>query len=217
MAKYIDVHTEPRVSDNPLLHEIWEPWARESRWQGKVPPIHELTPERMREFTSDCNMWETRMRAIQQYSYAVPSEAALATCIEHAANGKKLLEIGSGSGYWAALLQRRGANVVAVDVGNEYESCPHFPETVKMDGEEYLRQSDGAADRTLLLCWPRDADEFLEAYCGDKLIVIGEPGDGCTWWPSESDDEWTEIRHVCIPTWFGIKDCLSVFVRERQK
>lgn len=38
----------------------------------------------------------------------------------HCARGKGL-EIGSGSGYWASLLEKRGVDVIAVDNGSE---CP---------------------------------------------------------------------------------------------
>ncbi|KAI5059423.1 hypothetical protein GOP47_0025742 [Adiantum capillus-veneris] len=67
-------------------------------------------------------------------------------------------EIGSGRGYWAGLLKKLGANVVAVDNFTEKHSLSlYFPDTVHMDGEEFIKQG-GAHGRALLFCWPRKDD-----------------------------------------------------------
>ena len=44
-------------------------------------------------------------------SFAIPNEAALATIAENA----PLIECGAGTGYWSALLQQRGVDVLAFD------------------------------------------------------------------------------------------------------
>ncbi|GJP35479.1 hypothetical protein CLOM_g19996 [Closterium sp. NIES-68] len=48
------------------------------------------------------------------YAWAVPTEAALAA-IKSAAGEEGIVEVGAGTGYWAALLRRRGVDVAAYD------------------------------------------------------------------------------------------------------
>ena len=48
---------------------------------------------------------------IERYAWAVPDERALSIC---AAFGP-LVEMGSGRGYWAHLLQQRGVDILAYD------------------------------------------------------------------------------------------------------
>ncbi|CAI7734188.1 unnamed protein product [Closterium sp. NIES-54] len=50
-----------------------------------------------------------------RFRRAVPTEAALAAVKAAAAGGKGVVEVGAGTGYWAALLRRRGVDVAAYD------------------------------------------------------------------------------------------------------
>ena len=45
------------------------------------------------------------------FSCGIPNAAALSTIAKYA----PILELGSGSGYWAALLQQAGVDVIAMD------------------------------------------------------------------------------------------------------
>lgn len=58
-----------------------------------------------------------------------------------------------GSGYWANLLTRHGADVVANDNNSEGGSR-YFP-VVAMDGEKYVKDNKGFPDRAIFFCWPR--------------------------------------------------------------
>jgi hypothetical protein len=51
--------------------------------------------------------------ACHLFAYAVPTDAALSAI---RALGMPVLEIGAGTGYWAAVLQQRGVAVTAYDV-----------------------------------------------------------------------------------------------------
>ena len=57
--------------------------------------------------------WRDAVRtfACRAYAFAVPNAEALAVLRQHS----PLVEWGAGTGYWAALLQRAGADVVALD------------------------------------------------------------------------------------------------------
>ncbi len=91
-----------------------------------------------------------------------------------------------------------------IDVGPKQ----HCDDIVTADGADFLRQRDGCPDCCLFLCWPRDADEMVEAFKGSVIVWIGEP-DGCTWAPDEDTfAEWERDGSCAIPTWPGMHDVL---------
>ena len=186
---------------NPLLTDHWLPWASGVKYAGD----------------HDCHtinhLWK-RHQAVSEYSWAVPCDTALEAIIA-ACNGRGLLELGSGTGYWAKLLSAHGLDVTAVDNGGEgggdASFSPHFPAALRMDALQYLQENGGSADKVLFLCWPRDADEWLEAYRGDTVIWVGER-EGCTWEMPEGS-EWKAVEEVRLPTWGLIHDRLVVWQR----
>ena len=135
------------------------------------------------------------------FAHAVPSAEALDAV---AALDTPVVEIGAGTGYWAALLEQRGVDVVALDatpptrlVGNKSEDDAknkYFDATFR----EVLRgePADLAAhgDRALMICWPYLRDEgrgkwdvtCLDHWKGRALVHVGEwnardGGDGESW------------------------------------
>jgi lysine-specific demethylase/histidyl-hydroxylase NO66 len=127
--------------------------------------------------------WRTSLCAY--FAWAVPNEAALAALV---ALGS-LLELGAGTGYWAHLLRKAGADVAAYDAAGSHEGqgfrfrCS----SVRDGGPEAAAE---AAGRALLLCWPDivgdsaadDADrgdfgtDCVRAFRGDVIAHIGELG-----------------------------------------
>lgn len=94
-------------------------------------------------------------------SFAVPSESALAAIAECG----PIVEMGAGSGYWTALLQHRGVDVVAYDSQppSSRFNNPFFSEVycnvLRGDGRSVFEQGgDVARRRALLLIWPNNAD-----------------------------------------------------------
>ena len=203
--------TEPNESANVLLHDIWEPWARRILYSGSSLRYLEDCSQldHWSKFESSC---ELRLDAVRKYGYAIPSAEAL-TVIQRVSNGR-VIEVGSGTGYWANLLQLRGVDIIAVDTGEEFKPT-FFESTVNMDASVYLKHNDGCPDRALFMCWPRDTDEFLAHYRGNTVIWIGED-DGCT---GEIDAEsgWTQDLEEDvpkdIPNWLGIHDIMRVYRR----
>ena len=96
---------------------------------------------------------------------------------------------------------------------------------MRAEGAAWLLQHGGAPDRALFMCWPRFADDdahaapadaVLAAYRGDVLALVGERGDGATWWPSDealTAGGWREAEAVWIPNWPGMRDELVIFKR----
>jgi hypothetical protein len=118
-----------------------------------------------------------RRELVARFAWAIPGPAALATV----ADAGPAVEVGAGTGYWAALLRDRGADVVATDPaaggGNPYHAVgPLWTDVEPVDGVAAVRRH---RDRTLLLCWPPPEDDaaswsVLRAYRGDVLLYVGQ-------------------------------------------
>lgn len=113
----------------------------------------------------------------RRYSWAIPSPGDI-TWLKDVLDGRGLVEIGAGSGYWAWQARQGGIDVIAYEpsdpADNEYT-----------DGIEYVvtRRSGHTAavrhpDRGLLMCWPTQgtawAAQTLAGYKGDLLVYVGE-------------------------------------------
>lgn len=154
-------------------------------------------------------------------SFAIPTDEALLLLARQA----PLIELGAGTGYWAALLRARGVDILAYDrapadggENNHWHSGhPPFSE-VRRGGVEVLAQHPG---RSLFLCWPPYrspmAYQALRAYAGQTLIYIGEGEHGCTATPGFFRllvRDWKQVASLSLPNWPGIHDRLSVWRRQ---
>jgi hypothetical protein len=160
--------------------------------------------------------WGNYRKALcRQYAWAVPNDEAIRALV---ALGP-IIEIGAGTGYWAALVNQAGGDVVAYDIkphdnhwcrGNHMPICTGGPEVAQAHPH-----------RALMLCWPPCAESMgcdaLLAYEGDTLIYIGEGNYGCT-----GDEEmhalmgalYQEVKKVEIPRWRGMYDSLTIWHRK---
>lgn len=120
--------------------------------------------------------------------YAVPNDAALEVLAAHA----PLVEVGAGTGYWAAVLQQRGVDILAydaeppsADMSNNFFYDFAFTDVLKGAGATIFGQQPELAKRALVLVWPNNADamdnpEFAEvghpvwdADCLEQYIAAG--------------------------------------------
>jgi SAM-dependent methyltransferase len=157
------------------------------------------------------------------FAWAVPSAAALGAVAGYG----PVLECGAGTGYWAALLRQRGADVLACDAhpvavghANAYHAGNPEPWT-RVEAMASVPAVRAHRSRTLLLCWPPPDDDTashaaLRAYRGDTLLYVGDGPAGPTGtvrFHRELADNWTVTEEVAIPTWPGLRDRLMVLRR----
>ncbi|MFE7743314.1 hypothetical protein [Nocardia sp. NPDC057455] len=131
------------------------------------------------------------------YAYAIPSPATL-RWVADAAQGRQVLEVGSGRGYWAHQLTRIGVPTSAFDShppdrtsNTAFPAVAGQPTTFHPTATPPTSTADLAAahaEDALLLCWPPGwenpmASTTLAAYQeagGSVLVYIGEPRGGRT-------------------------------------
>ena len=156
-----------------------------------------------------------RIDVCKKYSFAIPNDKAIRKIAEF----NPIIEIGSGTGYWAMLLQNAGVDIVAVDNnswGHKWTK-KWFESHI---GNEGCLKNPEFKDRTLFLCWPPLEDEMarraLENYRGNTFIYVGELWGGCCAEDSFFeilDNEWEELETINIPQWPCIHDYLIVYRR----
>jgi len=167
------------------------------------------------------------------YAYAIPSPETI-EWVAQFSEGRPLVELGAGRGYWAAQLAKAGLTVEA------YDSEPpgkaenvSFPGAIGQrdvwyhvgDSAELAGRKHGWSNCVLFLCWPPGwgntmASEALaefESAGGSCLIFIGEPQGGKTGddaffdalrarWELESEDG-------LFVTWWNLADEAQGWVR----
>lgn len=161
----------------------------------------------------------SRHQLAKTYAWSIPAPNDIAW-IAGLLEGRGVIEVGAGTGYWAWQLSQSGVDVRAYDIapgGNHW--CGTVQYHPVLLGEAEVASLYG--DRALFLCWPPYdqplAADALRAYDGDLLIHAGEGEGGCT----GDDDfyrllssEWTEIGdspgHV---TFSGIHCWLTAYRR----
>lgn len=196
--EYIKLHTVPYNPLNRYLHEHWEPYAQ----KYGLKAYFKSGPE-YRDETGIC----------LRFSCSIPSERALNTI----ALFGPVLEIGSGTGFWAYLLKTKKVDILAVD-NWIWDPC-WYPETIIQDGYTFLLNNVGCADRSLMLCWPTCSLDVLEAYKGHTLILMPNPDPvfrSC-FNTMERCREWRLIHKIDLPFWPGNNDVCLIYQRKKQR
>ncbi len=140
----------------------------------------------------------------KKYSWAVPTEAAI-DAITHFTGPHRLVEFGSGTGYWASLLACKGVSVAAIEPAQGFTYYPS-----QIGSFEWLARY---RSRALMLCWPpyatRMALRALEEWDGQHLVYVGEPGArGCAdpHFFDELARNWELTGKHAIPQWYNRSD-----------
>jgi len=162
---------------------------------------------------------------MHHFGCVVPSYECLEV-IRQTAGGRKVLELGSGNGYWAYMLRRMGVSVTAVDnLQSEYRTL-WISDTVVHDGVKYLEADNGARDAVLLLVYPIVGMDFtskiLKAYEGNVICVAGTQNkNGYTAFRDQTIDEYITAEivgfektvQIPLPSFAGKDEALFVFDR----
>lgn len=163
---------------------------------------------------------------MHHFGCVCPSYEALEV-IKQSAKGRRVIDVGSGNGYWTYMLRRLGVQVNAVDnLQSRYRSL-WIGDTVVEEGEEYLKGRKGAKDAVLLLVYPIVGLEFtskvLNAYAGDTICVVGTQNrNGYTAFQGKVIDEYTaeekreyiKTVQIPLPSFAGKDEALFVFEKQ---
>lgn len=121
-----------------------------------------------------------RLDLARRYSYVLPEPHLLRAIATYT----PLVEIGAGTGYWAHMLTKLGADVVAYDraplSGGDLVNRYHLP---TKEWHQVKEGTEAAAayhsDRALFVCWPplfSSLWSVLDFYTGDTVIYLGDGG-----------------------------------------
>jgi hypothetical protein len=168
--------------------------------------------------TNRLESFKVREEARKLYSFGVLTEEAIKQLKPYA----PFIEVGSGNGYWAYEMTRRGVKVIATDLvkidTNIYKFTKAWTIVRRMTATQAVSKFP---KYTLLMVWPCYdkpwAYEALKAYKGDTFVYCGEGYGGCN---ADDDfhqllhDEWEEVEHIPIPRWYGLHDYLLVYKRK---
>jgi hypothetical protein len=98
------------------------------------------------------------------------------------AKGRGIVDVGSGNGYWTYMLRRmkdgkKNLEVVPVDNGLSDWRTLWVPDTVEMDGAEWLKKHNGGRGHVLLLVYPQVSHDFtaktVKAYREFFFLALG--------------------------------------------
>jgi hypothetical protein len=161
---------------------------------------------------------------VTDYCFTIPYYDVLMK----AASYSPIVEIGAGSGYWAACLSKMGVDVIAYDSHPPgmhspwewFKGNPWFDDSWYHIVEGDVSDAAHHPDRTLLLAWPMPMSSMAynallnyKNAGGRTVIFIGDPH------PASSGDEYfykmlyehKEIETVNLYSWPGIKEKLLIY------
>lgn len=214
-----------RFGPQSLPVDFWENRSIEEI-QQIFPNIDEQTIRKIKQDPYLYSLEESKMRQkfVTDYSWAVPTQKAIQE-IKNFTDGQTILEVGSGLGLWAKLLQDEGINIIPTNIPisdkEKYFNVGKKPFT-KIEYLSHLESIQSYPETAILmLSWPPCDDimayELLKRFKGSKLIFIGEGKYGCT-----AEDNFFDLlentyvlyKTVEIPRWRNIYDDLFLYIRK---
>lgn len=146
----------------------------------------------------------------REICWAIPSKVVIKQLSDFIGSSK-CLEVCSGRGLWAKLLQLSGSHVTATDSFASDLNMKTFTEVEKLNAiaavEKYHDHD------ILMVCWAHIPFEIPQNFKGNKIIFIGEE-DGCT---SNPPDErfWKKTNtHIDYKPMIGLYDMCLIFERK---
>lgn len=219
--------TAKDVPANPYF-DFWEWSCKNLEWCGpcpeaeKRPQSHHVLPVLMHHF-----------------GCAVPSYESL-EILRILADGRAVVDLGSGNGYWAFMLRQHGVDVKPVDNAQSEWRANWVSDTTITDGSKWLtKNSAWGKDLVLLMVYPVVGGgagggveggftrDLLKVYQGDTVAVVGTQNrNGYTSFRDMTFDEymarehpqWTKVVQIPVPSFAGKDEALYIYQRgERAK
>ncbi|KAJ4403412.1 hypothetical protein N0V82_010657 [Gnomoniopsis sp. IMI 355080] len=218
--------TAKDVPPNPY-YDFWEWSCRNLEWCGpcpeaeKRPQSHHVLPVLMHHF-----------------GCAVPSYESL-EILKVVADGRAVVDMGSGNGYWAFMLRQHGVDVKPVDNAQSEWRANWVSDTTIIDGPKWLTKNAAGKDVVLLMVYPVVGGgagggveggftrDLIKAYQGDTVAVVGTQNrNGYTSFREMTFDEymereqpeWTKVVQIPVPSFAGKDEALFIYQRgERAK
>lgn len=210
------------VPPNPYF-DFWAWSCRSLEWAGpcpeseRRPQSHHVLPVLMHHF-----------------GCAVPSYEGLEV-LRTVAAGRRVLDVGSGNGYWAFMLRAHGVAVAPVDSAQSEWRANWVGDTAVADGARFVaREAKGGEDAVLLMVYPVVGGgagggveggftrDLMGAYRGDTVAVVGTQNhNGYTSFRGATFDEymkreqlaWTKVVQIPLPSFAGKDEALFVYQR----
>lgn len=174
--------------------------------------------KRVEKMGSDSQMmWNgKRKRLTETYAWAIPNQKA----IEYIVDLSPIVEIGSGSGYWAYEIDKYGGDVDCFDSHPQNWNEEWYP--VEKATVDEVAEIETQQDKTLFLCWPPAnasmAFDAVDMLSPTDVVFIGE-------WANEASDghvngdsqfydkmkTWNLASVIDIPQWKESDDKLYHF------
>ena len=147
--------------------------------------------------------------------------------VKEFAKGREVIDLGSGNGYWTYMLRRLGVVVYAVDNLQSSWRTLWIGDTIVKDGDKWLKEEKGAAEKVLLLVYPIVGSDFtktvIDAYEGTTVVVVGTQNrNGYTSFKDRTIDEWMKEKkegwekrvQIPLPSFAGKDEALFVFEKK---
>lgn len=176
---------------------------------------------------------------MHHFGCAVPSYESL-EILRIVADGRAVVDMGSGNGYWAFMLRQHGVDVKPVDNAQSEWRANWVSDTTITDGPKWLtKNSAGGKDLVLLMVYPVVGGgagggveggftrDLMKVYQGDTVAVVGTQNrNGYTSFRDMTFDEymarehsqWTKVVQIPVPSFAGKDEALYIYQRgERSK
>lgn len=214
--------TAKDVPANPYF-DFWEWSCKNLEWCGpcpeaeKRPQSHHVLPVLMHHF-----------------GCAVPSYESL-EILRIVADGRAVVDMGSGNGYWAFMLRQHGVDVKPVDNAQSEWRANWVSDTTITDGPKWLtKNSAGGKDLVLLMVYPVVGGgagggveggftrDLMKVYQGDTVAAVGTQNrNGYTSFRDMTFDEymarehsqWTKVVQIPVPSFAGKDEALYIYQR----
>lgn len=175
--------------------------------------------------------WKSLTNTEQNILYHVPEYIPSDDCIQYLSSLDKILEIGSGNGYWSYIINKHGGNCIPTDLypdkSNE-EPCQYPVTNVYEDGSKETIWSDVKEakhtvipeyeNHDILFCHPEGlpwTEEVLDLMAPQQRLILV-----AGWYPSADAtpfffkkliDEWTLEKQIPIYKVSSSNACVYIF------